>query len=364
MVILTATKVYWTDGQPITKTFKRKVDAELWRRKVLCDRDEAELHGYVIKDSVLVNAFVQKWFEEKVKNRLSPATQSKYEGELRLWILPVVGLLKLRDVKIEHANQILQKLVVAKKKPAGINNVLCLLQGVLNDAVRWQYLIKNPLQGFKLLKKDPPRELFWSKTEVDQFLRANVNDPYYPVYLMALNTGMRRGEIAALQWDRVSFDRNCIDVTRTYSSRFGLQEWTKTKVKKMIPMNTEVRKLLWTRWQLQKGPFVFCKGSGEPIDTTHVYREFMKAEKRAGIITTIRFHDTRHTFASHFMMNGGNIYDLQKILGHKKIEQTMRYAHLSPAHLEKAINLVNFSGSTDLAHEEACVANQSVLSVV
>lgn len=55
----------------------------------------------------------------------------------------------------------------------------------------------------------------------------------------------------------------------------------------------------------------------------------------------------RHTFASQFMMNGGNLYDLQKILGHTKIEMTMRYAHLSPDHLASAINIVSFSGITD-----------------
>ena len=55
-----------------------------------------------------------------------------------------------------------------------------------------------------------------------------------------------------------------------------------------------------------------------------------------------RFHDLRHTFASHFMMNGGNIYDLQKILGHTSLEMTQRYAHLAPEHLVQAANIVSF----------------------
>ena len=79
----------------------------------------------------------------------------------------------------------------------------------------------------------------------------------------------------------------------------------------------------------------------------HLYRDFAKAQKKSGLERKIRFHDMRHTFASQFMMSGGSLYDLQKILGHTKIEMTMRYAHLSADHLASAINIVSFSGITE-----------------
>jgi integrase len=78
----------------------------------------------------------------------------------------------------------------------------------------------------------------------------------------------------------------------------------------------------------------------------HLDRQFAAARKRAGS-TKIRFHDLRHTFASHFMMNGGNIYDLQKILGHSSVKMTERYAHLSPNHLSDAMKIVSFSGDPE-----------------
>ena len=68
-----------------------------------------------------------------------------------------------------------------------------------------------------------------------------------------------------------------------------------------------------------------------------IYRDFDKAQKKAGIQTRLRFHDLRHTFASQFMMNGGNVFDLQKLLGHTDIKMTMRYAHYSPEHLQSAM---------------------------
>jgi hypothetical protein len=78
-----------------------------------------------------------------------------------------------------------------------------------------------------------------------------------------------------------------------------------------------------------------------------MYRDFCNAQEEAGIKNQIRFHDVRHTFASHFMMNGGNLYDLQKILGHTNSKMTERYAHLSPTHLEKAMQVVSFGSEID-----------------
>jgi site-specific recombinase XerD len=89
--------------------------------------------------------------------------------------------------------------------------------------------------------------------------------------------------------------------------------------------------------------FVFADQDGNSLKVDHYSgREFRTALNRAGL-NRIRFHDLRHTYASNFMMNGGNLYDLQKILGHTKSDTTNIYAHLSPAHLSNAVKIVNFS---------------------
>ena len=85
-------------------------------------------------------------------------------------------------------------------------------------------------------------------------------------------------------------------------------------------------------------------GLRKPFDEGHLYWYFSRAQKKASLSQHYRFHDLRHTFASHFVMNGGSLYDLQKLLGHARFEETQRYAHLSPGHLAKAINIVSFGG--------------------
>ena len=89
--------------------------------------------------------------------------------------------------------------------------------------------------------------------------------------------------------------------------------------------------------------FVFTEPNGDHLDYNHVTeRYFMVAQREAGLSKIIRFHDLRHTFASHFMMNGGNLYTLQKLLGHSDIQTTMIYAHLDADFLKQSIELIRF----------------------
>ena len=88
-------------------------------------------------------------------------------------------------------------------------------------------------------------------------------------------------------------------------------------------------------------PFVFVDTDDQPIEIHHVYRTFGLCQKKALLGRRIRFHDLRHTFATQFIMNGGSVFDLQKILGHTIINMTMRYAHYSQEHLQKAMSNFN-----------------------
>jgi len=339
-------KIYWTDGYTISETFRSKTLAKEWERKKLQERDQIRATGIQLQDHLTFAEFANRWMEEKIKTQYTFSTQKYYEQVLRLHLLPWFKQYKLRDLRIETGNKFVIHLKAQGKAPEGVNRILSVLRALLNDAVKWQCIAVNPLNGLPTLKNKIKFETYLTEQEISQFLRANLRDPLYPLYVTALNTGMRRGELGGLQWDRVDFVNNQIAVTRI-RDRWGLRDTTKSGKKRIIPINQEVRRVLFPLWQKQLGPYVFCEGNGDPIDIHHVRRDFMKAQKRAGFQTMIRFHDLRHTFASQFMMKGGNIYDLQKILGHYALEMTQRYAHLSPDHLKDAISIVGFSGLTE-----------------
>ncbi|MCP4628148.1 MAG: site-specific integrase [bacterium] len=142
----------------------------------------------------------------------------------------------------------------------------------------------------------------------------------------AINTGLRKTELLTLKWDQI---------------RNG-QLYIKGKGEKRreVPINDDMSDLLKDirRREGLRSNYVFTY-QGQPITNT-VENSFKSALRRAGI-ENFRFHDLRHTFASWFVMRGGDLKTLQEILGHSDIATTMRYAHLSKAHKAKSINLVS-----------------------
>lgn len=346
-------RIYGSDRKlTSSKVFRQKTLAQVAERRMAHERDNAIATGLTIKDSTPFSEFSQKWLDEKVNVRLGPSTQSYYASVLKNHLLPCFSALPLREMRIERANQLIRKLAAQGKEAKAINNIVGVLQSIMNDAVQWEYLAYNPLRALKPMKETQREFAYWSPSEIRQFLRANYRDPLYPLYVVALNTGARRGELCGLKWDRVDFVTNQISLTRNLN-RYGLHESTKSGKKRVIPINPEVRQVLEPLWKRQLGPFVFCREDGSPVDVHHLPRRFVKAQAKAGFTSPIRWHDMRHTFASNFMMNGGNIYDLQKILGHSSLEMTQRYAHLSPLHLERAIRIVGFSGEEQVLNKQS-----------
>ena len=104
-----------------------------------------------------------------------------------------------------------------------------------------------------------------------------------------------------------------------------------------LPMNDIVHRALLAVRKKADSPWVFCKRNGERYG--NVRKAFETARKRAGIVD-FRFHDLRHTFASHLVMAGIDLKTVQELLGHKSFEMTLRYAHLSPEHKKRAIDIL------------------------
>lgn len=331
------------NGKRITKVFQKKSDADKFRIELKYEKQRHLNSGVSINNHITFSEFANEWFEMEVKGRKSLQTQRTYLNDLKHFIVPVIGEVKLRDLNIRHARLIENRMLEKEKHPRTINKAMTVLKTILNDAVKSDHLIKNPLRGYSELREPPKTIKFWTKEEVEIFLEHTKEHPLFDFFVTTLNTGMRLGEVLGLKWDKVDFLNNQIVVSRCLG-RDGLRDTTKTHEVRFIPMNKRVRTILEKLFKTRiNDSFVFCKSSGDHLDYNHInQRYFLRAQKEVGIIKIIRFHDLRHTFASHFMMNGGNIYTLQKILGHKDIQTTMIYAHLDSDFLQKEILLINF----------------------
>ena len=207
-------------------------------------------------------------------------------------------------------------------EPATVNREVSCMKHMFNKAVQWGYLSDNPIVSVKRFKEPPARIRNLTDAEIYKLLEC-CSDHLRSIVITALNTGMRKGEILNLQWSEVDMRNRIITLRKTKNNE------TRT-----IPINDPLHEELRSMGQQSHDQYVFCHENGDPYDD--IKSGFKGALKRAGI-KNFRFHDLRHTFASRLVMAGVDIRTVQELMGHKDIKMTMKYSHLSDAHLRDAV---------------------------
>ena len=209
---------------------------------------------------------------------------------------------------------------------ASANRHLALLKVTFNRAMKAEpaKAERNPVRGVKLLKENNARVRVLTDTEEERFL-ATLPLHYRPLVIVALHTGMRRGELANLRWQDVDFHTRTL-VVRQSKSGEG----------RRVPMNRVVvatLRALRRERQAFGGLDVHVTGRAIPPQFGRAWGKAVKAAE----ITDFRFHDLRHTAASRLVMAGVDLYTVKEILGHKTLVMTQRYSHLSPDHQRPAV---------------------------
>jgi integrase len=249
----------------------------------------------------------------------------------------------------------------AGAKPATCNRNLSRLRSLLNKAVEWDVLGANPMKGLKQLRVDNKRLRFLSPAEEGRLLDALLTretkhrearerfnqwrlerhklpfpahtaefvDHIRPLTLLALNTGLRRGELLKLRWRDLDEARNLLTVAVS-SAKSGHA--------RHIPLNTVAAGVLRS-WKKQVKPrtddaFVFANDDGARIAS--LKRSWATLCKIADI-PNFKFHDTRHHFASRLVQASVPLNTVRELLGHASLTMTLRYAHLAPGDLAAAV---------------------------
>jgi len=308
---------------------------------------------------------LESFITEKYKTWLeSNHSQPKSTlGRLAAWY-PIIGHVALSDItawSVEKQRSIWLK---AGANTKTVNHKISYLKTALNRAVAWGVLQKNPLDSVKLSKVDNRSIVRYLTDEEDTRLRDALDareerhkeqrkdfnqqrkergyepfpeysddgfvDHLKPMVLLALNTGMRRGELFNLKWTDVAFDRSMLTIQgKTAKSR-------KTR---HVPMTDEAFDTLklWSE-KPQNSDYVFPGDDGGRLKRIcYLWFHLMKDAE----IQKFRFHDCRHTFASRLVMRGVDLNTVRELLGHANIEMTLRYAHLAPVKLATAIATLN-----------------------
>ena len=282
------------------------------------------LAGIKLPKSIKLSEFLKLYLEKHCKVENCPSTVVSKRGIINniLRRIPDKNITRITREDIK-TNQRQRRREVA---PATVNREIALIRNAFNLAIEWGYIESNPTARFPLLREPEGRVRYLT---VDEIARLFGECPEWlrPIVITAIHTGMRRGEILELRWEDVDLEKCQITIP---------QEKTKTRKSRVVPVNGVLYNTL--RSLGPKKGYVFTKKNGDRY--REIKESFNAAVKRAGI-EDFRFHDLRHTFASHLAMAGIPLETIGKLLGHKSPVMTWRYSHLSPDYMKDTVEVLH-----------------------
>jgi len=211
--------------------------------------------------------------------------------------------------------------------PAATNRALTLLKSMFNRAIEWEKFDgQNPVTKIKFFREDNHKLRYLEREEIRRLIDCCENI-IRPLVIVAVNTGMRRGELFNLKFQDIDFNKGIIHLLRT-----------KNGERRELPMNEAVKRAILESKAHSTSEYVFSTIQGNQF--TVIKRPFARALKMAGI-ENFRFHDLRHTFASQLAMASVDLNTIRELMGHKSLKMTLRYAHLSSNHKNQAVDLLN-----------------------
>jgi integrase len=324
---------------PINETFKRKTDADRWAQS----KEAAMLEGRYFPEAKAkkntINDMIEAYLNDLgVKN----PRRAKEVKKLLKWWKAKFGHVTLADFKSEHvmqAQSLLRDRDTIRKdengKPikmsgATINRYTVALSTAFNFGIkRLKWISHNPVADVDKFKEPLNHIRFLSEQEIIDLLSAckrSQNPHLFNLVMIGIATGARRNEIARMKWEDVNEDGTRITLPKTKNGEVRsvfVEGRASELLKKMRSEKLEGQLLL----------FPSPNDPNRPIDFRHAWEHALKTAKIKGV----RFHDLRHSTASHLAMNGANAVEIAEVLGHKTLAMVKRYTHLSNSHTSKVV---------------------------
>ncbi len=332
-----------------------------------------------------VREYWEQFKETYLKTAVQESTANGYETNFKLHVLPGLGDLRLDEVTDQRMEEFVADLVVNKKfAKATIQKVLQQISGLFSRAIKHGHITRNPASRLGDLYSQAPtkHEKIEPLTveEVPLFLTAVQNDRYtkkhYSLFLMAIHTGLRAGELAALEWGDIDFNSGFVSVERSYDRVLRKIVPTKTKKHRRVDLSDEllealsnlrktrleewfargkerlIQKELWDD-SLNVPKVIFCSETGGYMDRVNITdRHYHKCLASANLKRR-RFHDLRHTFASLHLTQGAPMAWVSEQMGHSSIEMTVKlYGHLQPGKNRHYVN--SLPGLKDKNLQQGC----------
>jgi len=320
-----------------------------------------------------------KRFEVSYRGTLKPGTWVSYESSMRVHILPELGNHRLDEITKPMMKKLVAGLVERRLAKDTIRLILAAIRVLYTQAIDDKVVNENPAAGLGMFYRQAKRkhDEISPLTEEESLVFLEKTLEYervhYPLFLCALHTGMRSGELTGLQWGDIDWKGKFIEVRRAIN-RFGELSTVKTENGRrridlsdhLLETLTDLRKQKQEE-ALREGrneipEWVFANRFGSFVDIKNIkLRKFKRALKKAGL-RSIRFHDLRHTFASQLLSKGTNVLYVSQQLGHSNPGITMKiYAKWIPNEGQRqAMNKLPYVGRLPAAADNSQTENVAI----
>lgn len=300
-----------------------------------------------------VEQYLVRWLHDVKRHDLRPRSLERYEGLVRLKVIPAIGTQQLAKVTPQHIARLYADLIDAGQSHSSVRYLHAVLRGAFQQAVRWHLIARNPVDAVEQPRKIQVDLRSLTADEAARLLEAIEGDELEALYVLALTTGMRQGELLGLQWSDVDWNASRLRVRHTLSrmgGRWWLGEPKTSKSRRSIDLTEatmavmrthrrrQAERLLAIGHRVRDQDLIFTDAAGEPLHGRHVTnRSFYRILEDAAL-PRIRFHDLRHTAATLMLAGGVNPKIVSEMLGHATVTMTLdTYSHVLPTMQAEAV---------------------------
>jgi integrase len=297
---------------------------------------------------VSVGAFLEQWLA--AKRTLRPSTVQAYRSHLDLYLVPLLGNIRLRDLRPAHLDELYQVIAGGKRgrplSPTTLRRIHATLRSALASAVRRRFIQDNPAAHVELPPMHRRSADVWTPEQLGKFLDAVADDRLYALFLLVAMTGLRRGEVIGLRWQDVDLHSGLLRITQQVVELRGQLVVGEPKTRsgvRVVPVDAGTAATLaehrtkqqhdrrkWGEAWHETG-LAFGYEDGRMLRPEYVTRRFQSLARQAGV-PVIRFHGLRHTSASLALAAGVPMRVVSDRLGHSSTGITADlYTHVSPA---------------------------------
>ena len=309
-----------------------------------------------------VEQYLERWLVDVAAHRVRPITLRGYQQHVRLHAVPMIGALPLAKLTGQHLAALYAERLAAGKSPRTVELLHSVLHSAFRQAVRWDLISRNPADLVSPPRPKRPGIHALTGEQARALLAAAAGDELEALYVLALSTGMRQGELLGLTWTSIDLVYGWVEVRASLDRRTKVG-WTLTEPKtsrsrrriRLSPASVtalrshrvrqaEARLLIGADWQ--DHDLVFADAWGEPLDGRHVTQRQFRAVLDRADLPRIRFHDLRHSYATLQLAAGTHPKLVQEVLGHSTIALTLDvYSHVTPTmHDEAAATIERLLG--------------------